>query len=243
MRFVDEALVSVKAGDGGRGCLAFLREKYRPYGGPIGGDGGRGGDVVFVADIGLNTLLDFRFQRRLEGGRGEHGRGKGQHGATGLTKRVGPDRENYPHLPHAPVVFDHRHFTADELGLWGMQWESAAFTGYIHGKPVKTLSMVADPIPATLEVEADGLTLKADQKDSVRVIVRALDQAGSILPFLDEPVMIQVSGPAKLLGPSIVTLTGGTAGFWLESTGGKGDVKVDVSSPRFVAQQFVVRAV
>ncbi len=88
MKFVDEVLVSVKAGDGGRGCLAFLREKYRPYGGPIGGDGGRGGNVVFVADTGLNTLLDFRFQRRLEAGRGEHGRGKGQHGATGETKVV-----------------------------------------------------------------------------------------------------------------------------------------------------------
>lgn len=88
MKFVDEVTVSVKAGDGGRGCLAFLREKYKPYGGPIGGDGGRGGDVVFVADTGLNTLLDFRFQRRLEAGRGEHGRGKGQHGATGATKVV-----------------------------------------------------------------------------------------------------------------------------------------------------------
>ncbi|MCC6763397.1 MAG: GTPase ObgE [Deltaproteobacteria bacterium] len=88
MKFVDEVTVSVKAGDGGRGCMAFLREKYRPYGGPIGGDGGRGGDVVFVADEGLNTLLDFRFQRRLEAGRGEHGRGKGQHGATGETRRV-----------------------------------------------------------------------------------------------------------------------------------------------------------
>ena len=83
MKFVDEARISVKAGDGGRGCLAFLREKYKPFGGPIGGDGGRGGDVVFVADPGLNTLLDFKFQRHLEAGRGEHGRGKGQHGARG----------------------------------------------------------------------------------------------------------------------------------------------------------------
>jgi GTPase len=88
MKFVDEVLVSVKAGDGGRGCLAFLREKYKPYGGPIGGDGGRGGNVVFIADTGLGTLLDFRFQRRLEAGRGEHGRGKGQHGATGADKVV-----------------------------------------------------------------------------------------------------------------------------------------------------------
>ncbi len=81
MKFVDEARVSVKAGDGGRGCLAFLREKYRPHGGPSGGDGGRGGDVVLRADPGLTTLLDFHFQRCLEAERGEHGRGKEQHGA------------------------------------------------------------------------------------------------------------------------------------------------------------------
>ncbi len=65
MKFVDEALVSVKAGDGGHGCVAFLREKYRPRGGPSGGDGGRGGDIVFRADPGLGTLLDFRFQRHV----------------------------------------------------------------------------------------------------------------------------------------------------------------------------------
>jgi GTP-binding protein len=88
MKFVDEARVSVKAGDGGRGCMAFLREKYRPHGGPSGGNGGRGGDVVFRADPGLATLLDFRFQRHLEAERGEHGRGKEQHGAGGASREV-----------------------------------------------------------------------------------------------------------------------------------------------------------
>ena len=53
-----------------------------------------------------------------------------------LTKRIGPDRETFPHLPHPPVVFDHRHFTQDELGVWGMEWEDAHFTGFIDGKPV-----------------------------------------------------------------------------------------------------------
>ena len=88
MKFIDEALVSVKAGDGGRGCMAFLREKYRPHGGPSGGDGGNGGDVIFRANPGLATLLDFRFQRHLEAGRGEHGRGKEQTGATGALRMV-----------------------------------------------------------------------------------------------------------------------------------------------------------
>ena len=88
MKFVDEALVSVKAGDGGRGCMAFLREKYRPHGGPSGGDGGKGGDIVFRADPGLGTLLDFRFQRHLEATRGEHGRGKQQTGAEGAPRAV-----------------------------------------------------------------------------------------------------------------------------------------------------------
>jgi len=83
MKFVDEVEVHVKAGDGGRPCVAFLREKYRPYGGPAGGDGGNGGSVVLRADAGINTLLDFQFKNRIEAARGEHGRGKSQHGRRG----------------------------------------------------------------------------------------------------------------------------------------------------------------
>ncbi|MGH7818998.1 MAG: GTPase ObgE, partial [Candidatus Binatia bacterium] len=83
MKFVDEVDIRVKGGDGGRPCVAFLREKYRPRGGPAGGDGGGGGDVRLRATAGLGTLLDFQYQSRLEAKRGEHGRGKCQHGKRG----------------------------------------------------------------------------------------------------------------------------------------------------------------
>jgi GTP-binding protein len=88
--FYDQAKIYVKGGDGGAGAVAFRREKYVPEGGPAGGDGGRGGDVVFVADEGLRTLADFRYKRHYKADRGEHGQGKNMHGkgAEDLVVRI-----------------------------------------------------------------------------------------------------------------------------------------------------------
>jgi GTPase len=86
MRFVDQCHIKVVAGDGGNGAVAFRREKFVPFGGPSGGDGGRGGDVVFVGDEGLSTLLDFTYMRTLEAARGEHGQGSDCHGRAGADR-------------------------------------------------------------------------------------------------------------------------------------------------------------
>ena len=83
MKFVDEAFIDVAAGDGGNGCVSFRHEKYKEFGGPNGGDGGRGGHVFAVADPNLNTLVDYRFSRRHEAKRGEHGMGSDMFGAAG----------------------------------------------------------------------------------------------------------------------------------------------------------------
>jgi GTPase len=82
MKFVDEATIDVAAGNGGSGCASFRREKFIPFGGPDGGDGGRGGSVFAVGDLNINTLIDFRYARRHQARNGESGRGADQYGAA-----------------------------------------------------------------------------------------------------------------------------------------------------------------
>ncbi|MFO7179365.1 MAG: GTPase ObgE [Pseudomonadota bacterium] len=98
MRFIDECEIRVEAGDGGNGCVAFRRERYIPFGGPAGGDGGRGGDVVFVADSGLGTLQDLTHQRVLRAESGAHGEGKDCYGRSG--------RDLVVRVPVGTVVYD-----------------------------------------------------------------------------------------------------------------------------------------
>lgn len=88
MKFIDYVEIHVKAGDGGRGCISFRREKYVPKGGPDGGDGGRGGHIIFKATKELNTLLDLRYQREYKAERGDHGKGSNKHGRDGEDRTV-----------------------------------------------------------------------------------------------------------------------------------------------------------
>ncbi len=80
--FVDEAIIHVKAGDGGNGCVSFRREKFIPRGGPDGGNGGKGGDVILVSDKSLTTLLDFHYRAEFRAGRGQHGQGSNKFGRS-----------------------------------------------------------------------------------------------------------------------------------------------------------------
>ncbi|ODT73190.1 MAG: beta-D-galactosidase [Pelagibacterium sp. SCN 63-23] len=145
-------------------------------------------------------------------------------------KRFRPDREAFPHLPHAPVIIRREHLTEEELGLWGMSWEDAKVTGFVGGKAVAEVDFIADPVAHALEVVPDTAEIGPDG-DTTRVMVRALDQSGRKLPFFPEPVAIEVSGAAERLGPGLVPLRAGSTGFWLRSTG-KGPITVTVTSER-----------
>ncbi len=144
-------------------------------------------------------------------------------------KRVAVDRERFAHLPHPPAIVERRHFTDAELGQWGMEWRDVTVTGLIGGKPAKAVRFVADPVATTLEVVADAAQVAVN--DTVRVMVRALDQAGNRLPFLFEPVAIEVAGPGRRIGPRLVPLRGGATGAWIEATGA-GTLRVSVTSER-----------
>ena len=84
MKFLDQQKIFIKSGDGGAGCVGFRREKYIEFGGPDGGDGGRGGDVVAECVANLNTLIDFRYQQHFKAKRGSHGMGKNRSGKSGV---------------------------------------------------------------------------------------------------------------------------------------------------------------
>lgn len=98
MHFVDEAVIHVKAGNGGNGCVAFRREKFVPRGGPAGGDGGRGGHVILLADPSVKTLVDLHLQRTYKAENGQHGQGSNKHGADGADLII--------RVPVGTVVYD-----------------------------------------------------------------------------------------------------------------------------------------
>ncbi|OEU77113.1 MAG: GTPase ObgE [Desulfuromonadales bacterium C00003093] len=98
MKFVDQVIIEVKAGDGGRGCVSFRREKFVPKGGPDGGDGGKGGNIFFVVDTALTTLLDYRYMRHCKAKNGAPGLGKTMHGKNGESLEL--------RVPSGTLVYD-----------------------------------------------------------------------------------------------------------------------------------------
>ena len=151
-------------------------------------------------------------------------------------KRIEPDRETYPHLPHPPVVVDLRSVTREEFGTWGRIWRDGVIVGYLNGEKVAEVKLPADPLPTTLEIVPDATDLVAGEKDCVRVIVRALDQCGNLLPYFDDPMEISLDGPGRIVGPELVMLKGGVAGLYIEAGDAQGQLTLTARCRPFADQ-------
>ncbi len=155
---------------------------------------------------------------------------------------VFPDREDYPNLPHPPVVIGKDGSGEDILGKWGGTWPSVEFLGLVKGEVVIRRTFVRDPVATTLSVTPDRDAFGADHQD-LRIAIRALDQAQNLLTQIDLPVQIEVSGPAEIRGPARRTLRGGATAVWLRSTGDAGEIRVTVKSERFDDTTISVRTI
>jgi beta-galactosidase len=151
-------------------------------------------------------------------------------------KRIYPDKETYPHLPHPPVIIDLRTVTPEEFGSWGRLWRDGVITGFVDGEAVRTMTLYADPVPTTLQIAPDATDLVAGEKDCVRVILRALDQGGNILPFFDDPVAVSLEGPGRIVGPKLISFKGGAAGLYIEAGDEKGTLTLKASCRPFADQ-------
>ena len=154
---------------------------------------------------------------------------------------AGPDRDRFPNLPHAPVIFDNRQVPPEQWGQWGQNWADLTVIGLIGGKVVKTITLPAAPLPTRLDVEIDTDSLLDEPKDATRVIVRVLDQMGNVLPFFGAFVDIEIAGPGVVVGPRKPLLRGGTAGFWVEATGGTGEIVLTVTVDRLASVTKVIQ--
>ena len=163
MQFIDEAIIHVKAGDGGNGSAAFRREDGVPRGGPSGGDGGNGGSIVIVADTRLSSLLDFKYRRHYTADRGEDGRNKDQYGAAAqnLTLKV----------PVGTVIYDE----ADGMPLADLTESGATFVlvkGGVGGKGNIHFKTPWNQAPRTAEPGTPG------EERTVRLELKLLADVG-----------------------------------------------------------------
>lgn len=181
--FIDQASVYVKAGDGGNGLVAYRREKFVPKGGPAGGDGGNGGDVIFKVDEGLNTLMDFRYNRHFKAKRGENGMNQNQHGKNAEPRIVS--------VPPGTIVVDENteQVIAD---LTTHDQEAIVARGGIGGRGNSRFQSPRDPAPAFAENGEPG------EEKHIKVELNLIADVGLVgFPSVGKSTLLSVVTAAK----------------------------------------------
>ncbi|MFA1822552.1 GTPase ObgE [Virgibacillus oceani] len=181
--FIDQVSVFVKAGDGGNGLVAYRREKYVPKGGPAGGDGGNGADIVFKVDEGLNTLMDFRYNRQFKGKRGENGMSKNMHG-----KNAAPFIISVP--PGTTVIDEETDETIADLTEHGQ--EAVIAKGGRGGRGNSRFATPRNPAPDMAENGEPGIERK------IKVELKLIADVGLVgFPSVGKSTFLSVVSAAK----------------------------------------------
>ena len=183
MHFIDEATITIRSGDGGRGCVSFRREKFVPRGGPDGGGGGNGGSVLLVATPQLSTLLDFRYRNIHKAGRGRHGKGKNMTGRSGEELRVA--------VPMGTIVYDaDTGETLADLTRPGEEFLAAA--GGRGGRGNTSFTSSVNQAPDTAEPGEPGVERR------LRLELKLIAQIGLVgLPNAGKSTIISIISRAK----------------------------------------------
>ncbi|CDQ39446.1 GTPase ObgE [Virgibacillus salexigens] len=181
--FVDQVSVYVKAGDGGNGLVAYRREKYVPKGGPAGGDGGNGADIIFKVDEGLNTLMDFRYNRHFKGKRGENGMSQNQHGKNAKSLII-------PVPPGTTVTDEETNEVIADLTNHGQ--EAIIVNGGRGGRGNSRFATPRNPAPDMAENGEPG------QERNIKVELKLIADVGLVgFPSVGKSTLLSVVSAAK----------------------------------------------
>jgi len=150
-------------------------------------------------------------------------------------KKLYPSKDKFIGLKHPPIIVDTTMITPSEIGEWGLKWEDGIFAGYVDDKKVIEKKFAKDPVLDSLEVTADDYELESKEKDATRIVIKALDQAGNVLPFCDEIIKVNVKGVGKIQGPDTFALKGGSIAFWVETINKAGNIDIEISSTKFTS--------
>ncbi len=153
-----------------------------------------------------------------------------QFGKEKIKEKIYPRRDEYKGVPYPPIIIDYSVISPEVVGSWGLTLEDAVITGYYQDQVVIEKRFSKNPLPSELFVAVDDLVLNSSQKDATRIVIKILDQYGNLLPFIDEIIKLELSGPGRLQGPKEVVVKGGAIAFWVETINEVGIINVNIHS-------------